>query len=569
MRHLLTPSRHAILCAAYAPGFGPDSGITPGMVEQRRAVVPPGSAIVGENVSLAGGTGAPVTGEDLNKLDMGSRDWHAMIGYWTKVSDIVDGAERMREQHEIYLPKFPNESAKSYAFRWENAKFTNVYRDIVENLASKPFEQEVTLVDGKAKDNTEANIPQQYLDFVEDVDGAGNTLSTFADDLFFDGINSTIDWIFVDYSNEEAGTRTVAQEKALGIRPFWSHVKASNVLEVRSKIIRGTEQINYFRMLEYENGGKQVRIIERNGDNVWWHLYQQVTNVSHYRFQLIDSGVITIGIIPMSPFVTGRRIGRSWQFRPAMRDAADLQIELFQDESGLKNVKALSGFPLLVGEGVKPERVGTGVNAPIKELQVGPETILYAPPTGQGTTSGSWKFIQPDATVLTFLSSEVKDTMAQLRELGRNPLTAQTAGVTVINSAVAAKKTNSAVQLWALSLKNALENALVMTGLWFNIPQSQYDPEVFVFTDFDIVGSVDDLTALLEARKNGDISRETLWHEMQRRGILSGEFDPDKEIERILEDMVDMAVNDPNIDPETGLPIKPAPGNTPPVKPAA
>lgn len=562
---LLTPSRHAVLCAAYMP-VGPGSGITPDMVAQRRAVTPPGSVIHGEQVSLAGLTSRePITGENLNKLDMGSRDWFSMIGFWAKVSDIVDGAERMREQHALYLPKFPNESASSYEFRWKNAKFTNVYRDIVENLASKPFEQEVTLIDGVDKENDQVNIPQQFLDFVEDVDGSGNTLSTFAADTFFDGINSTLDWIWVDYSNipTNGGTRTVAQEKALGIRPYWSHVKASNVLEVRSKIINGKEEINYFRVVEWEAEGKHVRIIQRDAQGVWWHLYREVTgNAGAFRYELVKSGIVTIGLIPMVPFITGRRVGRSWVFRPMLRDAADLQIELYQEESGLKNVKALAGFPMLVAEGVKPTMIGTGANAKISPIQTGPETVLYAPPTGQGTTSGSWKYIQPDAAVLEYLSKEVKNTSEQLRELGRNPLTAQTAGVTVINSAVAANKTNSAVQICAGSLKNALENALVITGMWFNIPRSQYDPEVFVFTDFDITGSVEDLKTLLEARKNGDISRPTLWKEMVRRGLLSGEFDADKEIELLLEDMINTVENG-NTDDETGLPRKPAPANVP------
>lgn len=509
---------------------------------------------------------AQVVGEALDKLDEGSRDYLAMIKYWKRVSDIVEGADAMREAHADYLPKFPNEDVADYEFRWKNAKFTNVYRDILENLASKPFEQEVVLSDGKAKNNAEAVIPQAFLDFVEDVDGSGNTLSTFAADTFFDGINSAIDWIFIDYSNEPAGNRTQADEKRLGIRPFWTHITASNVLEVQSKVMNGKEQINYFRMIEWEKGVKHVRIIERDETGVWWQLYKETKNNASgavHRYEFVDQGVFTIGVIPMVPFVTGRRKGRSWQFLPVMRDAADLQIELFQDESGLKNVKALSGFPILTGNGVKPETTGTGDAKKIKPIRTGPQTVLYAPPSGNGNTSGSWTFIGPDAAVLTFLQSDVEKTSEQLRELGRNPLTAQTAGVTVINSAVAAKKTNSAVQLWAFGLKNTLENALVITGMWLNISRDQYDPEVFVFTDFDVMGSVEDLTALLEARKNGDISRATLWHEMQRRGILSGEFDPDKEIELILEDMVDRLENE-NTDPETGLPKKAA--TTPPTK---
>jgi hypothetical protein len=140
--------------------------------------------------------GQTVTGEDLNRLDASSPDHAAMLPYWQKVSDIILGSDRMRDMHDTYLPKFPYEQANDYEFRWKNAKFTNVYRDIVEGLASKPFEEEVSLSEGDETDKV--TIPEQIEQFVLDVDGAGNNLTSFAASTFFDGINSAIDWIFVD-----------------------------------------------------------------------------------------------------------------------------------------------------------------------------------------------------------------------------------------------------------------------------------------------------------------------------------------------------------------------------------
>lgn len=483
-----------------------------------------------------------ITGEALNFLDSGDANHVAMEDFWKQVADIVDGAKAMRDNHAIYLPKFPNETEDDYTFRWKNAKFTNVYRDILENLASKPFEQEVTLVaDAKDKADTDATIPQPFLDFIEDVDGSGNNLTGYALDTFFNGINSALDWIFIDYPDVPAGNRTVEQERALGLKPFWTHVLASNVLQVKSKIINGKEQIVYIRIREYEPDGMYIRIIQRDNAGVWWQLYKETKakpGGTRYRFEVDSVGVLTIPVIPMTPFITGRRKGRTWRFEPMLRDAADTQVELFQDESGLKNIKAVSAFPMLTGNGVKPEMDGKGINAKPKALPTGPRAVLYAPPGTTGTANGTWEYLSPDAAVLKFLQDDIEKTINQLRELGRNPLTAQSGNLTVITTSVAAKKGNSAVQMWAWALKNALENALVITGMWLGIPQTVYDPEVFVFTDFDVEGAESDLPSLLAARKNGDISRETLWHEMSRRGILSGEFDPELEIEKLLEEII-------------------------------
>lgn len=484
----------------------------------------------------------PLTGEDLNLVDQGSKDWAAMLPYWERVTDIVNGAQAMRDKHALYLPQFPNETNASYNFRWQNAKFTNVYRDIVEGLSAKPFEQEVTIVDdSKRKDGAKTPVPKQLQDFEEDVDGSGTNLTGFAWETLFDGINDAVHWIFVDFPTAKVatpGNRSRADEQALGLRPFWLHIKAANVLEVRRKNIAGKETITYFRALEWIDDIQHVRIMRMDGARAEWYLYRAAVNKS-YRFELEDQGTFSIGIIPVTPMVTGRRIGRTQQYHPVLNDAVDLQIEMFQEESGLKNLLALSGFPMLAGQGVKPETEGNGTNKVIKTLQTGPDTVLYAPPgSAQGQSAGRWEFVEPNSAIMTFHEAHIDKTEEKLRELGRMPLTAQSANITVITAGTAAQKSNSAVQGWAYNLKNALENALVITGMWLNIQRTDYDPEVFVFTDFDVSGNVDDLKTLVEAYDKKAISRETLWHEMQRRGLLSGEFDPEIEIDRLLKDLI-------------------------------
>lgn len=74
--------------------------------------------------------------------------------------------------------------------------------------------------------------------------------------------------------------------------------------------------------------------------------------------------------------------------------------------------------------------------------------------------------------------------------------------------------------------------------------------------DFGI--SADDekaLTSLRESRKNGDISRETLWDEYQSRGVFKGQFDPEEEAKRL--DKEDEGLMDK-------LRTQPPPDNRPP-----
>jgi hypothetical protein len=460
----------------------------------------------------------PVSGDAMLRR---STDSAAMLDYWDLTDTIVDGVDAMRLAGEKYMPRFADEEQRDYDYRLSCVKMTNVYRDAVEGLASKPFEQEVSL----AKDD-DKDAPEPVVDFVEDVDGSGNNLTVFASQTFFSGINSAIHWIFVDHPPVNPNVRSQADAKATGARPYWSHVLGRNVLAATSKVINGKETLTYIRIFE-PGAVDHVRVFIRDDNgNVRWELYGKTNEWREIesgktQFHQLDGadggGIVTIGRIPLVPFMTGRRDGRTFRLFPAMRDAADLQKNLYQSESGLEFAKKLTAYPMLAGNGVKP-----------------PLRVLYAPPDNSGA-SGSWAYVEPSASSLKFLSDDIEATIKQLRELGRQPLVA-TMSITTIQAGQAASKAKSAVGAWALGLKDSLENAMVLTCLFMGIKPETYDPTVSVYTDFDQFTEGKDLEALAGARAAKDISRQTYWGELKRRRVLSDEFDPDEEEKRLLDE---------------------------------
>jgi hypothetical protein len=466
--------------------------------------------------------------------DATSADFDAMAPYWAKVSTILAGVDAMRAAGVKYLPKFPNESQADYDFRRMNAKFTNIFRDIVENLAAKPFAKEVRVSD-KTSDRIKA--------LTENINAQGDNLHVFAANTFFKGISYAIDWILVDYTRDVPQNATVAQEAALNVRPYWVAVPAQSLLAAYSEMVAGVETFVHARIMETatvrdgfgERTVIRVRVMDRvltrddkgeviSADMPTWEVFEKRKNAAGAdEWFSVGKGLITIGVIPLVPFMTGRRVGHSWQVVPPLTDAASLQIEHYQQESGLKYAKELTCFPMLAGNGVTPASDPDGKPLPVP---VGPKSVLYAPMDGNGE-HGEWKFIEPNASSLKFLADDVKETGQQLRELGRQPLTAQTGNLTVVSAAFAAQKGNSAIQAWALNLKDALENAMKLTAMWLGEAD---EPEVMVHDDFDLdPNDADGPKTLLEMRESKDISRKTLWAEMRRRNILSPEFDPGAE----------------------------------------
>lgn len=454
---------------------------------------------------------------ELQRVNAPGADNEYMSDYWSQVSTIIQGVRGMRAAGQEYLPKFPHEDISDYNFRLKCSTMTNVYSDVLHSLSEKPFSEESTIKEKK------------YEWFQEDVDGAGNHLTVFLSEVYFHGINSAIDWILVEYPNVqtvEGRPMTIAEEKAKNIRPYWTRVPAQNMLEPVTRRINGKTVFEYIRFLEDEN---HVRIIDaRNfysglGPIEW---YVCAKNNSG-KWEVVGTGYISIDVIPIVPFITGKRFDRSFKLLAPLRDAADLQIELYQKETSLKNVESLTCYPMLTGNGVTPDMDPAGNPKP---TPTGPNVVLFAP-TNENGHAGSWGQIQADAGAVKIIMEHIQKIIERIRELGKQPLTAQSGNITRINAQYAAGKANSAAQKWAFDLKDAAELAMIYVCKWL---KSEDQPQINVYTDFPIEGDEDKAPEwLLKMRAGSDLSQKTLWAEMKRRGVLSAEFSADDELNEL------------------------------------
>ncbi len=489
---------------------------------------------------------------EIHPLLKRGKDIEAMMPYWDQVDSIVEGYHAIKAQGDKFLPRFPDEPAEDYENRLNLTKFTNIYRDTLEGLATKPFEEEISIIKGEGEE-----IPTAVTEFTENVDGAGNNLTMFSALTFFEGINDAINWIFVDYPTvDSTQPMSVAEAKSKNLKPWWSHVLARNVLEVRTMMVGSEELISYIRLFEPSSDtdpADHVREFFRSPEGVvTWKLWKKNLSAKvkpEEQFMEVNGGTLSIKVIPLVPFITGRRDGRTFKFSPVMRDAADLQIDLYQDESALKFIKTLAGYPMLAANGLKPDKGPDG--KPLK-VATGPMRVLYGIPDGAGG-HGEWKYIEPSANSMEFLQKSIAQTKQDLRELGRQPLTSLSSQLTNTTTAIAAGKAKSAVSAWALGLKDALENALKITMQYMG---NSIEPMVNVYTGFDdVLDDGKDVEALLKSRENGDLSQETFHFELKRRKILSPEFNHEDEKKRLLNDIPvdDGTVNDPA---PPALPVK-------------
>lgn len=478
-----------------------------------------------------------------------------MMDYWCKVRDLAGGVRAMRAAGQKYLPRFESESLEAYNVRIKTARLTNIFMDIVENLADRPFGKEITITEGS----------DRVKRLSEDIDGEGNNLHNFAFNFFRGSIDMALGWIYVDHTrtnstvtdaNGKTRPKSIAEERESGARPYWVYVPADEMIAAYTVMVGGREEFYHVRMKECHtevSGWDEIEVVQIR-EIVREPLYDEFGNVMllsdpYYRvwqqkeqkvqvgskwitkknvWTVVDEGPISIGVIPVVPLVIGKRKGTTWEVIPAMQGCLDLQMEYYEQENDLKNIKKLTAFPMLSASGVEPEK---GDDGKVRPAPVGPRAVLYAPPSDSGGAPGSWKIIEPAGGSLTFLRDDLKELAKELRELGRQPLTQSSGTLTTSTSDQAASKANAPIKRWALQLKDALENAWFLTALWLN---ETVEPEVYVDTDFDTgVNEDDGMSDVISMRAKGDISQETLWEEAKRRKVLGDSFDAEAERKRL------------------------------------
>ncbi|MBR0693661.1 DUF4055 domain-containing protein [Bradyrhizobium lablabi] len=479
--------------------------------------------------------------------DTPSSDYEAVKCDWDRATAIMGGADAMRAAGEKYLPRYPNEKPPSfgrpeevddYKVRLAKAPFTNLYADVLHNLSTKPFSKQVKLLDG---------APATIVDLVGDVDGQGNNLHVFSGDLFEAGINKGVDWICVEYPKMAPGV-TLADERRSGARPYWVRIAAERVVAVYSDYQRGKQIFTHVRILEptLERDGfgekltQRVRVYNRNKRDVeiggmmvaeydpatseLWELVKDPSGLKQPEWVLVEGPLpISIGEIPLVPFITGARCGAGWAIEPPLRDIAHAQVKEYQIESNLDHILDLTAFPMLAGNGVTPPGEENGIKV---KVPVGPRAVLFAPPDNNGK-HGEWKWIEPNADSIAKLMEHLETVRKEIRDLGMQPLLPKTGNLTATASALAGAKAHSAVQAWALGLKDALERALAMSAKWLDEAAA---PQVAVHTDFGSgIEDPTELSMLTDMRRENDLSQDTLWSEMVRRGVLSDDFDAEKE----------------------------------------
>jgi hypothetical protein len=438
--------------------------------------------------------------------------WRDMASRWGVLTTLLGGTLDMRSAGKSYLKQWPQEDDADYIIRLEASVLYNAYRKAVNGLTGRVFAKPIQLGE---------DVPADIVAFMENIDLAGRGLQPFARDVFKDGFYG-LSHILIDAPS--TAPETLEDERSSGFRPYWIHVKAHDLIGWRAKIVNGVYKLTQVRIREsyLKEAGiyaevpiDRIRLLEPGRFEIW----DAVGKDNAY--MKVDEGETGIGYIPLVTYYanrTGHMIAE-----PPLEDMAHLNVKHWQISSDSDNTLHVASVPLLHFAGFPPDFADTDGEASVSNAFVGPEASKVAYIEHSGKAIGASK------TRLDELKEEMDILSMQM-------LIQKSGSQTATAKAIDTAEANSELESMALNLQDALEQALMITADRMGKGEDA-GGSLAVSTDFGInMHDSADLEALLKARGLKDISRETLWKEFKRRGLLMDDFDSEVEEARLLGD---------------------------------
>jgi hypothetical protein len=413
---------------------------------------------------------------------------------WTLIDALMGGTKTMRAAGERYLPRWPGELKQSYDKRLATATLFPAYSRTVSVLTGKPFSKPITI--GK-------DVPAKIAAWLDNVDLQHRNLHTFASEVCAEALAYGLCGILVDCPVAN-GARTVADEKAQGIRPYLLHIRPGNILGWKAEQANGNHRLTQLRLLETvkeDNGPfstktiEQVRVLEPGK----WEVYRQ--QLPGDTWTLFDSGTTNlpdIAFVPVYGFRKDFMIGT-----PPMLELAHASVEHWQSKSDQQTLLHFARVPILLGIalGDTPLVIGGGsVNQTTNEKA----DLKYVEHSGKAIDAGRISIL---------------DLEDRMRQAGAELLVIKPGNITEVAVMADSEQSMCDLQRIMASVEDSLDQALDFMARFTGETSGGH---VTIYRDFGAATLVEASADLLFRMNSvGKLSNETTLSELKRRGILS------------------------------------------------
>lgn len=453
-------------------------------------------------------------------VDSCSVAYERMAKKWELIHDLLGGTQKMRDADSKWLPKEEAESPKNYERRLNRSVLFPGFKNAIDRSVSRPFSKPVTVKSAPAA-----------LDFlVKDADGCSQSISQFARSIFEDLCTYGKAHILVDYTSvkeNNEGTASIAQEKAIGARASFARVTSPSLigwsaikLPGYSKPVLESIRIREKRTEKVEGSTYQdhevnyIRVVGRNSFELWREMDQADGDGNQWK--MVESGRISLGKVPLVT-IYAKQVG-FMEADPPFEDLAWLNLAHWQSESDQRNILRVSRFAILFASGLSKEEAENG-------FTVGPFNTITS-----SNKDARLAYVEHQGTAIEAGRKDLQDLEARMEIAGMSPFIERSANSTATGKAIDEEQSLSKAQEWVRATEDGLFEAFDFASQWHQVELPK-DFGIDIFSDFKVSLQPGDITFLLQLAQAGQITNKTLLEEIKRRGLLADSVDPEQESE--------------------------------------
>jgi len=443
-----------------------------------------------------------------------SMAYNAMAPKWLKMSTVLGGTDPMREARERMAPRHEHESPKHYEERIRGNVLFNMTDLTLRSWVGRPFASKVQFTE---------DFSPHLVPMMDDVDLNGNNIDVFARRWFRDGVAKAFSHVLVEFPriDDPYTIRTLADDDALGIRPYLVHIMPEQVIFALASRRDGKEILTHVRIKEdvveldgwEEVVSEQIRVLELDYINMGTEEdpdFVQKVRVDIWRqdeseeWYINETWAMDIDFIPMVTFYadrTGFMTGRS-----PLDDLVDLNIRHWQSMSDQISILTVSRFPMLACSGGDDEE---------GHLVIGPKEWLYTPdPTAR------FYYVEHKGAAIKAGREDLADLEKRMQSYGAEFTKERPDRESASARNLDTTEATSPLQDCVFRFNDAMNFAFWMMSAWM---KSNHTGKGTIPTEFTSPEAAE-LQTLYTSWERGAITTEEYLYELQRRGLLSEDF---------------------------------------------
>lgn len=435
-----------------------------------------------------------------------------MREHWAIVDPLMGGTQAMRKAGTALLPQYPAEADDTYKERLALSTLLPAYAETVASSTSRVFAEPLQLGE---------DVPEPIKLLSADIDLGGNDLNSWSVEWFREALAKGLCHAMIEHpptrdAEGEKLYKTAAEEQAAGVRPYAVIVKPGQVLGWRFGKGGKLMQVRYKESVEVADGEfgvkcvDQVRVLEPGS----WRTYRKADNGGAWEQH--DQGPTSLTYIPWVTFYTGRT--GPMTAKPPLLELAHLNVKHWQSQSDQDNLLHVARVPLLF------------VFTDNEEFQL---TISSASATRM-PKDGNAKYVEHTGAAITAGRDSLNDLVDDMRMAGAKLLQKDKQAVkTAAQANEEAAQELSPLARLAGQFADCIAQLLQILADYGSLGDGGH-VEMRGNFDSDFAPEVS-LPNLISMANSGKLSDETLYSEMQRRGVISDELDWEAEKARIEE----------------------------------